>query len=48
MTVAAVDRLVHHALIVELKADSYRKRSAANRLPASSPTLSDEVPPDSS
>ena len=48
MTVAAVDRLVHHALIVELKADSYRKRSAANRLTASSPTLADEVPLNSS
>ncbi|WP_287280152.1 IS21-like element helper ATPase IstB [Okeania sp. SIO2G5] len=48
MTVAAVDRLVHHALIVELKADSYRKRSAAIRLTASSPTLDDEVLPDSS
>lgn len=31
MTVAAVDRLVHHALIVELQADSYRKRSADKR-----------------
>ena len=31
MTVAAVDRLVHHALIVELQADSYRKRSAHKR-----------------
>jgi len=31
MTVAAVDRLVHHALIVELQADSYRKRSANQR-----------------
>ena len=30
MTVAAVDRLVHHALIVEIKADSYRKQAAAN------------------
>lgn len=34
MTVAAVDRLVHHALIVELQADSYRKRSADNRAQA--------------
>ena len=33
MTVAAVDRLVHHALIVEIQADSYRKHSAANRAP---------------
>jgi DNA replication protein DnaC len=31
MTVAAVDRLVHHALIVEIKADSYRKRTAVQR-----------------
>ncbi|MEL6401639.1 MAG: ATP-binding protein [Cyanobacteria bacterium J06607_6] len=31
MTVAAVDRLVHHALIVEMQADSYRKRSATTR-----------------
>ena len=31
MTVAAVDRLVHHALIVEIHSDSYRKRSATQR-----------------
>ncbi|WP_204140761.1 ATP-binding protein, partial [Halomicronema sp. CCY15110] len=31
MTVAAVDRLVHHALIVEMQTDSYRKRSATTR-----------------
>jgi len=31
MTVAAVDRLVHHAVIIELNAQSYRKRSADNR-----------------
>ncbi|NEO34594.1 MAG: ATP-binding protein [Symploca sp. SIO3C6] len=43
MTVAAVDRLVHHAVIIELKADSYRKRSAANRLPTRSPTPTDET-----
>ena len=29
MTVAAVDRLVHHALIVEIRSESYRKRLAA-------------------
>jgi DNA replication protein DnaC len=28
MTVAAVDRLVHHALIGDIQADSYRKQSA--------------------
>ena len=31
MTVAAVDRLVHHALIVDIHSESYRKRSAAKR-----------------
>ena len=31
MTVPAVDRLVHHALIVEVHSESYRKRSAAKR-----------------
>jgi len=28
MTVAAVDRLIHHALIIEIQADSFRKQSA--------------------
>ena len=31
MTVAAVDRLVHHALIIEIQSDSYRKQSASKR-----------------
>ena len=31
MTVAAVDRLVHHALIVDIHSESYRKLSAAQR-----------------
>jgi DNA replication protein DnaC len=31
MTVAAVDRLVHHALIIEIQADSFRKRNAISR-----------------
>lgn len=31
MTVAAVDRLVHHALIVEIKTESYRKQAATTR-----------------
>ncbi len=34
MTVAAVDRLVHHASIVQLGGDSYRRRSANARKPA--------------
>ena len=31
MTLAAVDRLVHHAVILEMNVESYRKRSAAAR-----------------
>jgi len=31
MTVAAVDRLVHHALIVDIKADSFRQQAALKR-----------------
>lgn len=29
MTIAAVDRLVHHATILEFNAGSYRRRTAA-------------------
>ncbi len=36
MTVAVVDRLVHHATILELNTDSYRRKSAAKRLAADS------------
>ena len=31
MTAAAVDRLVHHAAIIEMNGESYRERSAARR-----------------
>lgn len=31
MTVAAIDRLVHHAVIFEMNVESYRRRSAAKR-----------------
>jgi DNA replication protein DnaC len=31
MTVAAIDRLVHHAIILEMNTDSYRRRSAEAR-----------------
>ncbi len=37
MTVAAVDRLVHHALIVEIQSQSYRKQAAAARAAKSQP-----------
>lgn len=36
MTVAAVDRLIHHAVIVDIQAESFRKRSAASRVTRSS------------
>jgi IstB-like ATP binding protein len=31
MTVAAIDRLVHHAVVVEMNVESYRQRSAVAR-----------------
>ena len=31
MTVAAIDRLVHHAIIIEIQADSFRKKQAVDR-----------------
>ena len=32
MTVAAIDRLVHHAVILEMNADSYRRKAAITRM----------------
>ena len=32
MAIAAVDRLVHHATILEMQAESFRKREASARL----------------
>jgi DNA replication protein DnaC len=32
MTIAAIDRLVHHATILEFGSESYRKRTAAHRI----------------
>jgi len=34
VTVAAIDRLVHHATILEMNVDSYRRRAAADRTAA--------------
>jgi hypothetical protein len=31
MTLAAVDRLVHHATIIEMNVESYRRRTAIAR-----------------
>jgi hypothetical protein len=33
MTLAAVDRLVHHATIFEMNVESYRRKAAAARTP---------------
>ena len=43
MTVAAVDRLIHHAVILEIKADSFRKRSAQQRSEALNATSEAEL-----
>jgi transposase InsO family protein len=44
VTVAAIDRLVHHATILEMNVDSYRRRTAAERRAniSSPPTTSDD------
>jgi len=39
MTVAAVDRLVHHATIIEVTSDSYRRKEALDRVAAAAPTM---------
>jgi hypothetical protein len=31
MTLAAIDRLVHHATILEMNVESYRRRAAVER-----------------
>ncbi len=40
MTVAAVDRLIHHAAIVEMNGDSYRKKQQINSLKTQGKTTS--------
>jgi DNA replication protein DnaC len=41
MTLAAVDRLVHHSVIFEMNVESYRRRAAAER-GATKPLLSSD------
>jgi DNA replication protein DnaC len=52
MTVAAIDRLVHHATILEMNGDSYRRRAAAERRTAKADarptTSSDSLKPHAS
>ena len=50
VTVAAIDRLVHHATILEMNSDSYRRRAAADRVahrPDAAATISADKPDDS-
>ena len=44
MTVAAVDRLVHHATIIEVSSDSYRRKEALGRLAAEAPSTPAPAP----
>jgi len=32
MTVAAIDRLVHHANLIEVRSDSYRRKAAIRQM----------------
>jgi hypothetical protein len=41
MTLAAVDRLVHHSTIFEMNVESYRRRVAAARAPRKPRGVSD-------
>jgi len=39
MTVAAVDRLVHHATIIEVSSDSYRRKEALGQVAREAATI---------
>jgi hypothetical protein len=41
MTLAAVDRLVHHSTIFEMNVESYRRKTAINRASRKPKTTSD-------
>jgi DNA replication protein DnaC len=46
MTVAAIDRLVHHATILEMNVESFRRRAAVarrERQPGADPSTSDDT-----
>lgn len=43
VAVAAIDRLVHHATILEMNAESYRRRSAAIRIDGGPPIVRDSL-----
>jgi DNA replication protein DnaC len=44
MTIAAIDRLVHHAIIIEMNVESYRRRSATERGKAEGRARSTKTP----
>ena len=43
MTVAAIDRLIHHATIIEMQAESFRKQSAQKRNATTQTEASDKT-----
>ncbi len=45
MTVAAVDRLIHHATIIEVSSDSYRRKQALRQAASHSTTTTPAGPP---
>ena len=45
MTVAAIDRLVHHASILEKNGTSYRRRAALQRTADQVPIVNPHEPP---
>lgn len=45
MTVAAIDRLVHHSVIFEMNVESYRRRAAQGRKPKPAPVPAEPVMP---
>jgi hypothetical protein len=44
MTVAAVDRLVHHATIIEVSSDSYRRKEALGQVVVRTATAATTTP----
>ena len=44
MTVAAVDRLVHHATIIEVSSDSYRRKEALGQVSVRTATATTTAP----
>jgi DNA replication protein DnaC len=45
MTIAAIDRLVHHSVIFEMNVESYRRRAAQRRKPKPAPTSTEPAVP---